>query len=229
MAFPSFLGLASELHCLIYKCYAYTPPTATDPDSTNMSVLCKKTHDECEYEALTLHQGDLQSLLASYKNLKITASIPESFPAMCEFEIDLQLTSNNISVTQTEQVKSLIRHLLRETTAHLHSLTINIPTPSSPYQPSTKQLRTHPISKIAQEISGYLADNDEKMMKRSPKKVVLSAEGTRNDLGMFARQPRYVLTNDEEKKAGMSVRPWEEDGEQDIGHVQRSGVVWRRL
>jgi hypothetical protein len=170
MAFPPFLGLASELHCLIYKFYAYTPPTTTDSNSTNMSVLRKTTPDECEYEALTSHQGDLQSLLASYKNLEITASIPESFLSMCELEVDLPLTSNNISVTQTEQVKSLIRHLLRDATARLHSLTINIPTPSSPYQQSTKQLRTYFISKIAQEISGYLADNDEKMMKRSLKK-----------------------------------------------------------
>jgi hypothetical protein len=46
---------------------------------------------------------------------------------------------------------------------------------------------------------------------------------------VFAGQARYVLTNDEEKKAGMSVRPWEEDVEQDIGYVQRIGVVWRRL
>ena len=56
------------------------------------------------------------------------------------------------------------------------------------------------------------------MRARSLKRVVLSGVGKRNAVGLFAGLARYVVTMDVERKAGLSVREWEE------GDGRRSGV-----
>jgi hypothetical protein len=230
----SFLDLPVELKFLVYEYYAYILPTPTPagPKSTNMSALSKKTHDEYEAKALFPHNKHVWDLLASHSTLDSSVSMPDSFLSTKKLEISLQLSDANISITGTQRLVSFTQQLLHLTSTHLQALIINADLcPSTIQSRETEELQTHLISNMSREITAYFSNAGETGKDRLLNQVILCAKGKNNDVGLFAGQVRNGLSRDEETKAGMSLKAWEEedDGVQEAGGERRSGVVWLKV
>jgi hypothetical protein len=234
MVLRSFLDLPVELKFLIYRYHAYTLPTPapTDPKSTNMSALSDKKHDQYKAEALFPHNKHVWDLLASHSTLDDSVSMPDSFLSTKRLEISLQLSDPNISITGTQRLVSFTQQLLHLTSTHLKALIINADLcPSTIQSRETEELQTNFISNMSREITTYFTNAGEMGKDRLLNQVILCAKGKNNDVGLFAGQARNGLSRDEETKAGMSLKAWEEeDGElQEAGGEMKSGVVWLRV
>jgi hypothetical protein len=94
-----------------------------------------------------------------------------------------------------------------------------------------EELQAHLISNMSQEITAYFTNAGEPGKDRLLNQVILCAKGKKNYIGLFAGQAKNGLSRDEEIKAGMSLKAWEEkDGElQEAGGEMRSGLVWLRM